>query len=140
MKMLLTYPQYFAAAYPICEAYYDVNISDEQINTIKNIPIWFTHSKNDPVVDPNQTAVKTYKRLLEAGAKDVHFTYWDEVVDTTGLYKDKNGAPYKYHGHFSWIYTLNNQCRLDYDGSPVTVKGENVSIMEWLAVQSLTNR
>ncbi|WP_163195884.1 hypothetical protein [Clostridium thermarum] len=114
-----------------------MNISDDQINTIKNIPIWFTHSKNDPVVDPNQTAVKTYKRLLEAGAKDVYFTYWDEVVDTTGLYKDKSGQPYKYHEHFSWIYTLNNQCRLDYDGNPVTIKGKNVSIMEWLALKAL---
>jgi predicted esterase len=137
MNMLLTYPEYFAAAYPVCEAYYDTNISDEQINTIKDIPIWFTHSKNDPVVHPEQTTLKTYTRLLEAGAEDVHFTYWDKVEDTTGLYKNEDGTPYSYHGHFSWIYALNNECTIDYNGKPVVINGKDVTIMEWLAAHSL---
>ncbi|MDP4090647.1 MAG: prolyl oligopeptidase family serine peptidase [Bacillota bacterium] len=135
MKMILTYPDYFAAAFPICEAYFDARISDEQLNSIKNIPIWFTHAKNDMTVDPDVTVVRTYNRLLKAGAKDVHFTFWDKVLDTTGFYKNGDGSPYNYNGHFSWVYVLNNQCRLDYDGIPVRSDGEDLSIMEWLAVK-----
>ena len=30
---------------------------------------------------------------------------------------------------------LNNECRLDFDGSPVTIDGKPVTIVEWLAAQ-----
>lgn len=136
MRMIIDYPDFFAAAYPVCEALYDETISDADIESIKHIPIWFTHSKNDDVVKPEETAIPTYERLKRAGAPNVHFSYFDEVVDIHGLFTDEHGQPFKYHGHFSWIYTLNDDCRLDYDGKPVTVNGKEVSIMEWLALQS----
>jgi len=136
MRMIIDYPDFFAAAYPVCEALYDETISDADIESIKHIPIWFTHSKNDDVVKPEETVIPTYERLKRAGAPNVHFSYFDEVVDIHGLFTDEHGQPFKYHGHFSWIYTLNDDCRLDYDGKPVTVNGKEVSIMEWLALQS----
>ena len=136
MNMILTYPDYFAAAYPVCEAYADAWITDEMLGKIVNMPIWFTHSKDDPTVAPNDYTVATYNRLIAAGAKNVHFTYYDNVVDTSGLYKGADGNAYVYNGHYSWIYTLNNDCKLDFNGSPVTVDGKEVTIWEWLATQS----
>ena len=125
MSMILLHPDYFAAAYPVCEAYSDEWISDEQIESIKNIPIWFTQAKNDTTVDPNGTTVPTFARLQEAGAKDVYFSFFDDVHDTTGNYKGNDGEPYQYMGHWSWIYTLNNEC----------VREDGTTIMEWMAAQ-----
>lgn len=136
MRMLLDYPDFFAAAYPVCEALYDEVVSDEDIEAIKHMPIWFTHSKDDLIVKPEETAVPTYERLLKAGAKNVHFSYFDKVVDIHGVFADERGEPFTYNGHFSWIYALNDDCRLDYDGQPVVSDGKEVSLMEWLAMQS----
>ncbi|GEM_PF-2969074 len=48
--MLIAYPEMFAAAYPICEALGDQYVTDEDIDRIKKIPIWFTHAANDSIV------------------------------------------------------------------------------------------
>ncbi len=102
---------------------------------IRDLPIWFTHAKNDPVVKPEETVVPTYRRLLAAGAKNVHFTFWDSIKDIHEGFRDQEGNPFEYMGHFAWIPLLNNDCRLDYDGKPVTVDGKDVSLLEWLALQ-----
>jgi len=136
LRMLIDFPDFFAAAFPICEALYDETIRDEDIEAIKHIPIWFVHSKDDMVIKPEETAVPTYERLIRAGAGNVHFTLFDEVVDLRGTFTDEDGKPYRYNGHFSWIHALNDDCRVDYDGKPVVVDGREVSLMEWLALQS----
>jgi len=137
MKMIIAHPEYFAAAFPICEALSDDVITDSDITAIKDIPIWFTHASNDPIVPPDNITIAAYNRLKSAGAENVHFSYFDNVVDTSGLYFQTDGTtPYEYIGHLSWIYTLNNECELDYDGSAVQIDRKNVTIMEWLAAQS----
>lgn len=135
MRMILDYPDFFAAAFPVCEALYDETITEEQLLGIRDLPIWFTHAKNDPVVKPEETVVPTYRRLLAAGAKNVHFTFWDSIKDIHEGFRDQEGNPFEYMGHFAWIPLLNNDCRLDYDGKPVTVDGKDVSLLEWLALQ-----
>lgn len=132
MKMILTYQDYFAAAYPVCEAYSAEWITDEQIESLKNIPIWFTQSKDDGTVAYNKFAVPTYERLVAAGAQNVWLSLYDKVVDTSGLFKNADGTPYIYDGHLSWIYTLNNECIVEIDG-------KMVSIFEWLAGQKRSN-
>ncbi len=129
MKLIIAYPDYFAAAYPVCEALYDRVITDEQIDSIKHIPIWFTHAKNDTIVAPDLTVVPTYKRLIEAGNEQAYFSYFDEVIDSKG---------YKYDnfGHASWILMLNDESRLDFDGQPVIHEGEAVTLLRWLSKQS----
>ena len=131
MNMIMTYPEYFAAAYPICEAYADEWITDEMLSKIVNIPIWFTHSKSDQTVNVDNYTTATYNRLIAAGAKNVHFSLFENVSDTSGNY-----AGHVYDGHYSWIYTLNNECKLDFDGSPVKLGDKEVTIWEWLAAQS----
>ena len=54
--------------------------SDEDILKLKDLPIWFTHAKTDPVVVP------TYERLAKVNP-NAHFTYWDKVLDHTGTQK-----------------------------------------------------
>lgn len=125
IKMLFQDPEYFAAAYPICEAYNDSWISDEEITSIKNVPIWFTYAKNDRGVDPNENSKATIDRLIKAGNVNLHKSVFDSVVDTSGLYKDEEGNPYEYPGHFSWIYVFNDECK----------EGKE-SLWSWLAKQS----
>lgn len=63
-------------------------------------------------------------------AADVHYSLFDKVEDTTGLYFQADGVtPYEYMGHWSWLYTLNNQC-VD------TIGGREVTLFDWLSQQS----
>ena len=135
MRMLMSYPGFFKAAFPICEAMIDKAIKKKDIENLKNVGIWFTHAKNDPVVVPKDYVVPTYERLIAAGAQNVHFTFWDKIVDLHGQFKDENGKPYEYFGHFAWIPMLNDDCKVDYDGKPVILNGKKVTLLDWLAQQ-----
>lgn len=132
LKLILNHPDYFAAGFISALAYSAEFITDQEIQKIKNVPIWFVHSKDDNTTRPENTVVPVYKRLMEAGAKNVHFTYYDHVTDITGFY---GGEDYRYPGHWSWIYVHANESRTDFDGSPVHVNGRPATIMEWMAAQ-----
>ncbi|MTE25089.1 prolyl oligopeptidase family serine peptidase, partial [Microbacterium sp. ZXX196] len=72
MLMIRDNPDYFAAAFPTCEALNDTLITDEEILSMKELPIWFISAKTDTTVPVSEYVVPTYNRLIEAGAKDVH--------------------------------------------------------------------
>jgi len=135
MRMIIDYPDYFAAAYPVCEVLWDNMISDSDIERIKDIPIWFVHAANDPIVRPELTVLPTYKRLIAAGGKNIHATYFDRVVDQSGLFKDELGRPYEYMGHFSWVHVYNDHCATDMDGTRVMANGMPVTLWQWLGLQ-----
>jgi len=133
LKLMLLHPDYFAAGFISSLAYQSQYISDAQIKSIAGLPIWFVHSADDQTTVPDRTVLPVYERLRAAGARNVHLSYYDHVVDITGLF---GGEDYRYNGHWSWIYLHANQCRLDRDLSPVRLDGRPVSVMEWLAAQS----
>lgn len=133
MRMIVDYPDFFAGAFPICEALPDATITDAQIEKMKDLPIWFTHAKNDPIVKPEDYVVPTYERLMKAGAKNVHFTFWDAIFDLHGEFKNEKGEPFEYFGHFAWIPMLNDDCKVDFDGKPVVVDDKEVTLIEWMA-------
>ena len=133
LKLLLEHPDYFAAAFPSALAYHSEYLSDEDIKSIRHIPIWFVHAKDDPVTVAKNTAIPVYERLKAAKAKNVHMSLYDHVVDITGFF---GGEDYHYNGHWSWIYSHANHCRRDADGSLVMLDGRPTTIMEWLAAQS----
>lgn len=135
MRMLMDYPDYFAAAFPICEAMIDTGITDEEIGKLKEIPIWFTHAANDPIVPIERFVLPTYERLIKAGGENIHLTMWDRIVDLYEGFQDEEGNPYEYLGHFAWIPLLNDDCRLDYDKQPVQIDGKEVTLLQWLAAQ-----
>jgi len=128
MLMARDYTDYFAAAFPTCEALRDTFITDAQIQKMKDLPMWFIAAKTDPVVIPNFYVVPTYNRLVQAGAENIHLSLFDNVIDTSGLYKNPDGTPYEYNGHWSWIYVFNNK-------PTDMINGKTTTIMEWLANQ-----
>ena len=133
LKLILEHPDYFAAGYISALAYHSEFLSDAQIASIKEVPIWFVHAADDQTTVPQETVLPVYKRLIDAGAKNVHLSYYDHVIDLTGFF---GGDDYYYNGHWSWIYSHANHADFDYDGQPVLLGGRPVTIMEWMAAQS----
>lgn len=124
MDLVLNNPDYFAAAFPICEAYLDSGITDEQLEAIKDLPIWFVYAENDTTVLPDIYEIPTIARLQAIDA-DIHTSIFEDVHDTSGLYTNEDGSPYEYMGHWSWLYFFNNECEED-----------GVGLWDWLADQS----
>lgn len=126
MLMALNYKDEYLAYVPICEALSDKLITDEQLQSIKDLPLYFIYSLDDETVIPSEYEQPTIKRLEEMGASNLHVHASKEVIDTTGNYKDDAGNPYKYNGHWSWIYFFNNEANCDKTG---------ISVWDWMAQQ-----
>ena len=137
LKLILNNPDYFAAGYISALAYQSDYISDADIQRIKNVPIWFVHSKDDNTTKADITVIPVYNRLKAAGAKNVFMSLYDHVTDVSGIVGGEN---YQYMGHWSWVYLHANKCIKDADGSLVKVNGKPVTIMEWLAAQKLLSK
>jgi poly(3-hydroxybutyrate) depolymerase len=125
VNLVLRNPGYFAAAFPVCEAYPDEWLSKKDIELLAKERMWFTASAKDAVVDPKRYLLPTVRRIKDAGGEDIHLSYFDSIVDTTGKYKDERGAPYEYDGHWSWLRVLDDECS---EGG--------TSLMRWLASRS----
>ena len=102
VHMLAAYPDYFAAGYPVCEAYAFDEDFEKTASVLKDIPLWFTLSADDAVVNPQTYTLPSYRALLHAGAKNAWLSLFQSVNGS-----DSPGS--RYYGHFSWIYVLNNQ-------------------------------
>ncbi len=124
MLMVKSYPDFFAAAYPVCECYNAAFITNKDAETLAKIPIWFIYCSHDRSVPPSYYSEATIDMLESAGAKNLHASVFEDVHDTTGRYVNKDGTPYTYNTHFSWIYVFNNEC---YDGE--------LNLWEWMASQ-----
>lgn len=129
MVLMRDYPDYFAAAYPVCEGLADTLITEDDINIYKDQNIWFVAASTDTTLPPLTYTVPTYTRLMEAGAENVHFTLFSNVEDKTGLYRQENDTPHEYDGHWSWTYVYNDQVTANIDGT-------TVGLFEWMAAQS----
>ena len=127
LDLVIHYPEQFAAAYLICEIYEPEQISDEELDAIKDVPMWFVYAENDQTVVPSAYEEPLIARLAETGAADVHVTVFQDVHDMSGRYQ-KDGNPYQYLGHFSWIYFFNNECYED-----------DLSLWQWLSEQGVAD-
>lgn len=128
MAMILAFPDFFAAAFPISEAAPDALIPEEALQRIVDLPIWFVHSASDMVVPAPFFTLGTYDRLIKLGAQNVQLSYPQRVVDTSGKLGEPDGSPYEYPGHWSWVYLHNNELH-------TVSNGKQVSFLEWLAAQ-----
>ena len=122
-KLMLLHPDFFAAGFPSALAYGAEYLTDKDIETLMDQSIWYIHSKDDPVTLAANTVVPTYERLTKMGAKDIHLSLYDHVIDLYGVY---GGEDFHFNGHFSWIYSHRNH-------ASTIIEGKNVTIMEWLA-------
>lgn len=122
--LALNNPSKYQALVPICEALPDKLISDEQIMLLSKIPMFFIYSNDDDIVDPALHEIKTISRIEKCNPKDLCVSVTDHVIDTSKKYKDADGNPYLYPGHWSWIYFHNNES---------ICPKNNLSVWEWMA-------
>lgn len=125
VNMLINYPGYYAAAYPICEAYLTDWITDEQIAALKAENIWFVHCLTDTTVDPETTTISLVDKLEAQGdLPNINATFFDDVKASDG-YLTAEGEPYVYMSHWVWVYALNDE-----------VANDGVSMWDFMAAQS----
>ena len=138
MNMVTAYPSFFAAAYPICEAYKDSFLTNEEVNSLQNLPMWFVASADDTTVNPENFVIPTFKRIKEAGNTNAHFSYFEHV------YGEDTGHQVQYMGHYSWIYAFRDEVKLDQadinaiaapSTAEVKIGAKSVGLWEWLSAQ-----
>ena len=135
IRMLADYPGFFAGAVAVCAPFYVENATEEVLRNVKDVPLWFVHCKTDTIVPPMECSIPLYWRLKEAGARNVHFSLFDKLVDLSGKYREPDGRPREYFGHGVWIHAYNDDCLLDMDGTRIMELGVPVSLWEWLGCQ-----
>lgn len=86
-------------------------------------------------VPPDSSPLPIVRRLKAAGAENVHISLFEHIVDQSGLFKDSEGRPYEYSGHFSWVYAYNDFCMYDLNGTRVLHEGRPVTLWRWLGLQ-----
>ena len=123
LMLALRHPGRYCAVVPICEAVPDVSLTDEQIQVLAKVPLYFIYSTDDPIVPPELHEIPTIQRLREAGCRDLHVSETNQIIDTSGKYKAVDGSPYRYMGHLSWIYYDNDE----------TDDKTGLSAWEWIA-------
>ncbi|MTI58651.1 MAG: peptidase [Firmicutes bacterium] len=128
VRMILSYPDYFAAAFPVCQGMTYSYLSDADIEILKNQNIWFVSAATDATLPAPRYTIAIYDRLIKEGAENVHLSYPARIIDRSGRYRDKNGNPHEYNGHWSWIYVYNN-------AATAKIDGKEVSILNWMAYQ-----
>lgn len=136
MEMAVNYGNFFRAFYPCCEAYSDSFLTDEDVAKLKDLPMWFIHAANDTTVDPSSFVLPTYDRLIKAGGKDIHLSYFTDVRGTQGNPQGNN-----YMGHYSWIYIFRDEVKYDQadpsnvkdpSNKEVVVNGKAVNLFDWM--------
>jgi predicted esterase len=145
VNMMVHHPAYFAAAYPICEVFADSETTKTFETILKDEAIWFVVSADDTIAAPVEDfTLKTYVRLVQAGAQNVHLSYYDHVYG-----EDAPGV--QYMGHWSWVYPLQDRTIYDQDAAavmtngllalstssevPVKINGQNVGLWAWMSAQ-----
>ncbi len=99
LKMAVAYPEFFAAAFPICPAW----VPDEEAAAcLKNMPVWLTSGKLDPLVNYHSMVLPTWRNLLSQ-------TNVPELcrLSSQSITARPNGTPIL-SAHFSWIAVNND--------------------------------
>lgn len=131
MSLLVTFPGYFAASYQTCCPYpffmfkrdsvgnyiqikgskgpndcekTDVRwFTDEKANLLKDFPLWFVQSVDDPVVPASTFSFPVCRELYKVGSKNCWYSLFENVESAMfpGM---------KFFGHWCWIRLFNDQC------------------------------
>jgi hypothetical protein len=109
-------PDAYDVLVPICGPLKEEYFTDDEIEAIKDKPIFMIWSKADTTVDPTVFELPLIERLEKASATDLHTFNPDDVHDTSGRFTQPDSDdPYVYDGHWSWIYFFNDEA-VDADG------------------------
>lgn len=118
MVMALKNPTKYTAIVPICEALEYSESLNPKLDAIKDLPMYFVYSEDDPLVVPQSYEIPTIAYLTKIGATNLHVSVTDHVY----AYFEGMSPAYQF-GHASWIYFFNNQ----------TKDASGVSAWDWLA-------
>ena len=99
LKMAVAYPEFFAAAFPICPAW----VPDEAATAcLSNMPIWLTSGKMDPLVSYNRMVLPTWRNILsQSNVPDLC------RLSSQAITARPNGIAIA-SAHFSWIAVNND--------------------------------
>ena len=104
LDMAVHNPGLFAAAVAVCPAIDQANIdtygegrviTDEEILSIKDTPVWVVQAKNDTTVRYEESALRVYNLLKD----------YNGILTT---YDNVNAGGVEYSGHEAWVYTALN--------------------------------
>ena len=157
-RMIINYPEMFAAAFPCSQAY---AITESDAEKLKDLPVWVSCSEVDGTCAMDPYTYASYVKLKEAGNKDARcavvksnrsdpacrMEFYTPESDDPVLYEIKSDEGREntktgdltfnndtYGGHEAgWVLLFNNrEYYIDEDGKEVTA-------MEWVASQSLVS-
>ncbi len=127
-RLITEYPGFFAAAVPVCAPWVGDLATDEEFAAMAKTPMWWVQSDDDPIVPVDTHFQPSWKRLVAAGAEDLHATYYDHIEDADGN---------RLIGHFVWVQAYNDEPKTDLDGSLVRWNGFPVTLWQWVGKHSL---
>ncbi len=143
IRMASTYPDFFAAAFPLSPVYAPTNL---ELSAMKDMPVWLCVCKNDEYISLNQATVKSnwnYLMSVSTCPEECRMSTFDKIYRPDGSLREDEV-------HNTWdpvcydLFMNNGEQYLDM----VTVDG-NGNIIEleypdgmikWLSRQSLDNR
>ncbi len=151
LKMAVAYPDFFAAAFPVCPAW----VPDEAAAAkLKDMPVWLTSGKLDPLVGYHRMVLPTWRNILShsnvpelcrlssqsvtarpdgIAIASAHFSW---IAVNNDMFSDKNGDyPFMKtvdgtgervtltypEGMISWLSSFSS----DYDGAPAADSGNS---------------
>lgn len=99
-KMAIAYPEMFAAAFPICPAW---SPDEEALSYLKDMPVWLTSSKLDPLVSYYIGVTPTWQKLssITNVPEDCRFSSLTKVC-----YADGKKTSSSHHAWFAVNYDL----------------------------------
>lgn len=123
IEMAETYPQMFAAIFPVCPY---ISPSDYSGENFGNVPVWLTSGKNDHLVNYNSMTKRNWEEIVSCSLKpqDCRFSTLQKVC-----YPNGKSAPTQ---HYSWeavTYDMFSSSDSDYPHmTTVNGKGEEISL------------
>lgn len=123
LRMAVLYPDDYDMLIPICHGYHNDWLTDAQLESIKDIPMFFIYADADETLAPEDYSVPVIERLRDMDADEIKVSSTEIVEDTSGEYTDEEGNPYVYNGHWSWIYFHNNE---SFDND------DNTAVFDWI--------
>ncbi len=151
LKMAVAYPEFFAAAFPICPAW----VPDEAATAkLSDMPVWLTSGKLDPLVGYHRMVLPTWRNILsQSNVPDlcrlssqsitarpngiaIASTHFSWIAVNNDMFSNKNGDyPFMKtvdgggekvtltypDGMISWLSGFTG----DYDGTPATDSGNS---------------
>jgi poly(3-hydroxybutyrate) depolymerase len=127
-EILESYPNYFAAAVPVCGG-----AGSYAPQVFIDTPIWIYHGTADPTVS-YESSLETYQAIINAGGKNIKFTTLEGVAHNAWDYA------YKDRAMFSWLLAQNrkNKAMVDnYKGMLEIVSADGTTVINEKNIENL---